>query len=539
MSTLLHGKVIAITGKLSLGSRDDVAKLIQAHGGVMASSVTKGVTHLVTNDPSGTSSKLVQARKWCIEIVGEDFLTALAPANASAIEPPTKKLKQEVNPTIAIEGRVFTFIGDLDLDRQECIRYIESKGGSYVERLSDKVTDAVIKDARSSSPELTKAQSQGVNLVTEAAMTQLIFSDMFGEEEAAADNNAPMPNRVMTDGEAISVPGNSSNYEVRYRGGVYYCTCMGWKMQNKAVDARSCKHLKQILGEPFELWRTTGSTNPGAASIATSSTMAKQTAPKLLLAQKWEAQDVVGWWISEKFDGVRGYWNGTTFLSRLGNPFYAPHFFTQGLPTDHHLDGELFLGRGRFEQAVSIVKSQNLDDKWKTLKFMVFDVPTLPGDFETRMEYLQTKIAPTCPYAVIVEHKMCTSEAMLLDTLKAVEAEGAEGLMLRQPKSFYVKARSSTLLKVKTFSDDEAIVTGYEKGKGKYAGMTGSLKVRNRDGKTFAVGSGLTDALRTNPPPVGTIITYRFQEKTQAGIPRFPTFVGIAIDKAWDEKTAA
>lgn len=58
--------------------------------------------------------------------------------------------------------------------------------------------------------------------------------------------------------------------------------------------------------------------------------------------------------MSEKLDGLRAVWNGKILLSRNGNPFYAPEFFTKDLPKDTVLDGELFLGRGMFQKCVSI-----------------------------------------------------------------------------------------------------------------------------------------------------------------------------------------
>jgi len=132
--------------------------------------------------------------------------------------------------------------------------------------------------------------------------------------------DAPEPKRIMEEGEAIPIEGGSSNYEVRLRGGVYYCTCMGWKIQKKAIDERTCKHLKQVLGEEFEQWRTGGVSTSPKKDKGSKDNTGKSSAPKLLLAHKWDADkhDPTGWWISEKLDGVRGYWNGSKFLSRLG-----------------------------------------------------------------------------------------------------------------------------------------------------------------------------------------------------------------------------
>lgn len=103
--------------------------------------------------------------------------------------------------------------------------------------------------------------------------------------------------------------------------------------------------------------------------------------------------------------------------------------------------------------------------------------------------------------------------------------------MLRKPNSKYEGKRSSTLLKVKTFFDAEAEIVGHEPGKGKYKDKIGSLLVKMESGKTFSVGAGMTDQDRERPPEIGTIIHYRFQEITKAGVPRVPTFMGEAIDK--------
>ena len=79
-------------------------------------------------------------------------------------------------------------------------------------------------------------------------------------------------------------------------------------------------------------------------------------------------------------------------------------------------------------------------------------------------------------YVEVVKQEKCRGMEHLRARLDEVQALGGEGLMLRQPGSKYVAGRSNTLLKVKSFEDDEAIVLGYEDGKGKYEGMVGSLK---------------------------------------------------------------
>lgn len=131
----------------------------------------------------------------------------------------------------------------------------------------------------------------------------------------------------------------------------------------------------------------------------------------------------------------------------------------------------------------------------------------------------------------VVKQEQIQSPDHLLQELKRIEGLDGEGLMLRKPQSKYEFKRSSTLLKVKSFYDAEAVVIAHERGEGKYAQLTGSLKCRMASGNVFSVGSGMTDAQRADPPPVGSIITYRFQEVSKDGVPRFPSFVGQAIDR--------
>ncbi|RHY30728.1 hypothetical protein DYB32_004067 [Aphanomyces invadans] len=434
--------------------------------------------------------------------------------SSDASSPPSKKPKVS-----EFHGHVYFIYGDLSIDHDEVVAFIQAKGGVFSPTLTDAVTHGVFEDL-SANRYPAHAGHRAHVLMKRFVVphtpwpgrdefqwsTSRISRDECTQTCLAATLRIKLSARSLRLSWQMEMPspfpvlissgvgrfmhhaaGNSSNYEVRFRGGVYYCTCMGWKMQNKAVDVRSCKHLRQVLGDEFDRWRTKEDAKRGGAARKIT-IQPKQNAPKLLLAQKWQGQDVVGWWISEKFDGVRGYWTGADFVSRVGNVFGAPDFFKQNLPTNHHLDGELFLGRRMFEQTVGIVKSHNASDKWKRLKFMVFDIPTLQGhDFKARQAFVKTLVAD-CPYVEVVTQTRCTSEAMMLKTLADVQALGAEGLMLRQPRSHYVGSRSSSLLKVKTFLDDEAIVVGYENGKGKYVGVVGSLKVRTVQTKHYRSG---------------------------------------------------
>lgn len=253
--------------------------------------------------------------------------------------------------------------------------------------------------------------------------------------------------------------------------------------------------------------------------------------PPLLLANVWNASiDPTGWWMSEKYDGLRAWWDGRKLWSRKGNLIHAPDYFLAEFPRDIALDGELWIGHGKFEETMSIVRSDTPDDRWKRVSFMVFDAPRAKGAFEQRMQFLRATVSEGNRFVRIVAQERCQGVTQLLAERDRVVRQGAEGLMLRQPESAYEAGRSPTLLKVKPYDDAEATVIAHEPGNGKFAGKLGSLRVRADDGREFSVGSGLTDADRESPPPVGTIITYRFRGLTAKGLPRFPSYLRVRRD---------
>jgi DNA ligase-1 len=341
--------------------------------------------------------------------------------------------------------------------------------------------------------------------------------------------------RDLSDGETAKVHGSGSSvYTLRNSGGIYSCTCPAWMHQSTPIERRTCKHLRAFRGDDAETTRVGESAPSAKPSSGKSSPSSSADAPPLLLAHKWELDvDLTGWWMSEKLDGVRAYWNGTHFVSRLGNRFFAPSWFVAGLP-DTPLDGELFGGRKRFQRTVGVVKRQDESDAWKELRFVVFDAPSHGGVFEERLEHCQALLASAAaPYAEYHPHVVCKGEPHMREELARIEALGGEGLMMRKPKSRYEVGRSATLLKVKTFHDAEAIVVGHVAGAGKHKGRLGALVVETPDGTRFNVGTGYSDHERENPPLVGTIITYRYQELSDGGVPRFPTYVGVRADAEW------
>lgn len=336
----------------------------------------------------------------------------------------------------------------------------------------------------------------------------------------------------LADGVEVEVRGSAAKpYVVKNTGGVYSCSCPAWRNQSKPIDARTCKHLRGVRGDEAEDIRV-GAQAPVAAGRKPA--VKKATAPPVLLAHPWDpSRDPTGWWMSEKLDGVRAYWDGADFISRLGNVYRAPAWFKAGLPRSP-LDGELWSGRKQFQRTTSIVRRQDAGNEWQAVSFVVFDAPALAEPFEKRLTALSELFATSPPKcAHLVEQEMCRGADHLARRLAEVEALGAEGLMLRQPGSLYEVGRSWTLLKVKSFMDAEARVVDHLPGAGKHAGRLGALLVEMPDGTQFSVGTGLTDREREEPPPVGSVITYRFQELSRDGVPRFPSYVGMREDAEW------
>lgn len=260
--------------------------------------------------------------------------------------------------------------------------------------------------------------------------------------------------------------------------------------------------------------------------------------PSPTLAQRYEkGVDVTAYWVSEKYDGVRALWTGRELLSRQGLPIRAPGWFTMGWPATA-LDGELWAGRGRFEQAQSAVaQAQPQDAQWRTLRYMVFDVPGQSGGFGERLPHLQRAVAAIRqPWVQAVPQWHVASHEALMQQLREYTRAGAEGLMLRKDDAPYRGGRSGDLLKLKNFDDAEAKVVGHLPGKGKYAGQTGALLMEMPSGQRFALGSGLTDALRRAPPPVGTVVTYRYNGLHASGLPRFARFWRVRADAPPDSQ---
>jgi DNA ligase-1 len=225
---------------------------------------------------------------------------------------------------------------------------------------------------------------------------------------------------------------------------------------------------------------------------------------------------------------MRGYWTGTTLLSRQGNDINVPHWFIANWP-NIAMDGELWIERGKFQSTISCIKRIKADNKcWHNIKFMLFDLPKNTSTFTQRIAAMKELIKhyPTPYINVVTQFKVNTIKA-LDEKLTDVINNGGEGLMLHYHHAYYTSGRNRHLMKLKHYQDAEAVVIEHIAGQGKYQGMLGALVVKTPENINFKIGSGFTDKQRSNPPPIGSIVTYKYTGKTLRGVPRFASFLRI------------
>jgi DNA ligase-1 len=320
----------------------------------------------------------------------------------------------------------------------------------------------------------------------------------------------------------------------------------------------------------------------------------------LMLAKEYKDQNIYGWYASVKFDGTRAFWDGgvsrgmpkvnipwannakdrkdhtcTGLWSRYGNVIYAPDWWLDKLPSGVMLDGELWMGRGTFQECRSVVGRQDFVGDWSRVHFQLIDT-IMPNVFfqsgQIRNPNFTKYIVEDVCVAWYQKHGRCkrlfdavptfeevvrsweklgnnvivptpqvrvTGARHLNELLDQEVSLGGEGLVVRNPRSCWMPHRLDSLLKVKPEIIGEGVVRGMRAGEGKYLGMMGSLIVDFGD-VTFAL-SGFTDGERTVtgdpawmkqhpgelcPPWVkgqferGSVIRFKYRELTEDGIPR-------------------
>jgi ATP-dependent DNA ligase len=172
----------------------------------------------------------------------------------------------------------------------------------------------------------------------------------------------------------------------------------GNKLQEAAAVFPTRKAALASLEKTAKAKRDKGYTDLGPGFISkrkASKAKPRVVSKNVMNAKKWGPaekemkRDPTGYWASEKYDGLRGVWNGTEFISKGGNAFHAPEWFTEGLPRHISLDGELWGGRDTQQTIQGIVRrtassSKYDEDDWRNVQFVVFDSPSMYGDISAR-----------------------------------------------------------------------------------------------------------------------------------------------------------
>lgn len=251
--------------------------------------------------------------------------------------------------------------------------------------------------------------------------------------------------------------------------------------------------------------------------------------PALKLSQIYSKElRIEDYLVSEKYDGIRVYWTGHSFLTRAGNIILPPEWWSGNL-SNIALDGELWIERGAFSELNGTLKRSRVGfEQWRRIKFLVFDLPTNREAFVQRYGLLVSLMEHTSsPNIQHVEQRTYVTHYELMERLDSVIAAGGEGLMLQHKNAHYNAGRHAGLYKLKRWQDAEAVVVGSTSGRGKYIGVMGALIVETPEGIKFRLGSGFSDAERANPPIIGAIVTYKYSGKSNKGVPRFASFLRI------------
>lgn len=324
-------------------------------------------------------------------------------------------------------------------------------------------------------------------------------------------------------GESVEIPSSSTDqvYKVIKTEEGYTCTCKGWQFNRSPKRDKTCRHVKQV--------------RCGVKTQRKKAKIQKNGPEKLILAENYTTDmNVISWYMSEKIDGIRAYWDGQQFWSRTGKEIHTPSFFTEDLPKNIPLDGELFMKQSivdksktnLFSKVCSITRKKiPVNEEWSDICFYVFDTVKHDLPFVDRHTIIK-KLINISPFCVILNQYNIKTIKQLNDFHDNITSRGGEGVMIKNPHSMYVGRRTKDLLKLKTFYDTEVKIIGHKSGEGKYVGMLGAYECVMVNGKNITVGSGMNDANRQSPLPINTFITIKYFELTTKNkVPRFPVFL--------------
>mmetsp|Transcript_142027 Transcript_142027/g.247409 ORF Transcript_142027/g.247409 Transcript_142027/m.247409 type:complete len:783 (+) Transcript_142027:75-2423(+) len=465
---------------------------------------------------------------------------------------------------LPLDGLVVCVSGTMSMIRKQFHEMLRDQGARVVPSVTGSTTHLVTTKCETDSPtrKVLAAITKHVPCVTEQFINDSIAYGAIVDDTpyrllSPGDTSAPSAwpagsrsGRGGTSGGAGSSAGSSSAHAAAGAGGLFGGV-------GRVLGTATAPDSARTPTPACDRDRIVAARGAAPTVTVTSDTASEAAARQVMLAQKWDSKiDPTGWWMSEKLDGVRAYWDGKNFYSRLGNQFPAPDWFKQGLPPTP-LDGELWCGRRQFRRCLSIVRNRGSGSLWEYITYLVFDAPACKQPYEQRVAHIKRVVVPTtkpdgapvaggstsssgacragsgCPYAAPVGIVPCEGREHLQRELATVDAKGGEGLMLREPGSSYEHKRSKVLRKVKSVHDEEAKVVGHEGGRGKSFRL-GALTLMTPDGRQFSCGTGFSAEDRRSPPAIGSVVTYRFTELMDNGYPRFPVYVGPRIDLDWE-----
>lgn len=245
-----------------------------------------------------------------------------------------------------------------------------------------------------------------------------------------------------------------------------------------------------------------------------------------------------------KLDGIRCIVTKDGMFSRNGKPIIsAPHIreslnkFFKNNP-DLILDGELYADKfaNDFNAIVSLVKktkptADDLKQSEKNIEYHVYDIPSVDETFIGRWRELD-ELALDFPNCVKkVETHIITEEFYITNWYENYIERGYEGQMLRM-NSKYENKRSKSLLKHKSFIDEEYKILDIVEGEGNRSGTAGYMLFETAEGKRFksnvkGTWEETAEMLKSKKQLLGKQATIKYFNLTPDGIPRFPFVIGI------------
>ena len=229
--------------------------------------------------------------------------------------------------------------------------------------------------------------------------------------------------------------------------------------------------------------------------------------------------------MSEKLDGIRGYWDGKKLYTKNGNLIHTPKYFTKNFPP-FELDGELWTKRDDFENIQNIVLDKAPSKDWKKITYNIFEVPNTKGDFLTRLKKAKEWFVKHPNEKVnIIKQIKCKDEEELNSFLEKIIDQKGEGVIVKDPTTPYHTGRSPHILKVKKFLDMEGKVIGYNYRDDKKTIKSLQIELENKI--VFNLGTGLSEKERLSPPKIGDMVTFKYYGFTKKGKPKFAGFLRI------------